>query len=239
MIDVSCLVDFWKCSPQRNDRKLRIIAIPYKEGEHFPKQPSDFKAVIKQLQLLHDHGYVHGDIRAFNVVFCGTDSGLIDFDFSGQPGKAYPNGYRGKLTDGHRIGTPTAKLDKHSKLQYWHDWYALGQLIFSVFHLTRPANDQYAKSEYDGARRDFDDLRYEWIELLSDVENKNNEMPKDFDSMINELLSILDQLTALNWILKPVSDFAIDLDAVANKNNATTTPLQKGDGQTIFPDPPT
>jgi tRNA A-37 threonylcarbamoyl transferase component Bud32 len=79
---------------------LEIIAIEYKPGRHVARTPSEFIPVIEQLELLHSHGYVHGDIRAFNVVLAGKDDvvlagkdekgvpGLIDFDLGGKALKA-------------------------------------------------------------------------------------------------------------------------------------------------------
>jgi hypothetical protein len=130
-------------------------------------------------------GYVHGDIRAFNMVLGGsaeaskeavdaalgtagdTDSGcvsarhsnltiwrsvtvtadsgfdankgcLIDFDFGGKQGATnYPQGYQPNLPDGNRVGA------EGEVIEYMHDWYALGGVIFDyhVFPLPKKAKD--------------------------------------------------------------------------------------------------
>jgi len=88
-------------------RTLEIIATPYREGVHEAKLPKAFLPIIDQLQELHEKGFVHGDIRAFNTVFGETaDEGwLIDFDFGGKVGATvYPSGYRAVLEDGLRLG---------------------------------------------------------------------------------------------------------------------------------------
>jgi hypothetical protein len=120
-------------------RQLQVIAVPYKEGSHMASKWTDFIPIIRQLQTLHNVGYVHGDIRGFNVVFAGNDGGLIDFDFSGKPEhkKTYPPGYRDSLCDGSRIGSGDAK-SRHHRLEFWHDWYALGRLIFRIHHVNPP-----------------------------------------------------------------------------------------------------
>jgi hypothetical protein len=45
-----------------NRGKLLIIAIPYKEGQHFATKQTNFMPVINQLQKMHSYGYAHGDI---------------------------------------------------------------------------------------------------------------------------------------------------------------------------------
>ena len=70
--------------------------------------------------------YVHGDIRAFNTVFEGSKGFLIDFDFGGKKVEQlfYPQGYNQLLPDGFRKGKGGMKIEA------WHDWSALGWLIF-------------------------------------------------------------------------------------------------------------
>ena len=109
---------------------LLIISLPYKKGTHRVTKPTDFIRIIKQLAKLHGLGLVHGDIRGFNVLF-GEEGGLIDFDLSGKEGiGTYPQGYQRSLTDGLRLGQGGAKDNPDNKLQFLHDWYALGNLIF-------------------------------------------------------------------------------------------------------------
>jgi hypothetical protein len=76
---------------------------------------------------------VHGDIRGFKTtVFSAVkeQGWMIDFDFGGKEGKedketiVFPRGYNRKLDDSLRYGKDEALVKK------WHDWYALGQLIF-------------------------------------------------------------------------------------------------------------
>lgn len=129
----SCDDSFWSSKSQ--GRGLLIIATPYRVGGHVAKSAKVFLPVIAQLELLHRKGFVHGDIRAFNTVFGEQDDEgwLIDFDFGGQIGATYyPDGYRRNLDDGTRIGCEKAIIEK------WHDWYALGKLIFTVHNINLP-----------------------------------------------------------------------------------------------------
>jgi hypothetical protein len=122
---------------EESERTLEVIAVPYKNGSHVPSKLTDFTPIIKQLQALHGKGYVHGDIRAFNVAFDGSDGGLIDFDNSGTPGTPYPSGYRSVLKDGRRVGSGRS-WDRYTELDFWHDWYALGQLMFNIHRVVIP-----------------------------------------------------------------------------------------------------
>ena len=146
---------FW-ASPSSG--KLLIIAFPYKSGMHYASRPVDFIPVIDELKKLHRLGYVHGDIRGFNVVY-GGNSGLIDFDFGGIPGKPYPKGYRQKLNDGWRLGSGHARLP-HNQLQYYHDWYALGKLMFAFHRWTAPSN-----SASDADRQRYSKTSSYWEDL--------------------------------------------------------------------------
>ena len=128
---------FWNKS---KGRTLLVIATPYRHGSHVADKPKAFLPLISQLEELHEKGFVHGDIRAFNTVF-GKDEDegwLIDFDFGGKQSQSkYPKGYRPCLYDGDRI----RDAENESEILKWHDWYALGRLIFHI-HRLRPPDRQ-------------------------------------------------------------------------------------------------
>jgi hypothetical protein len=130
---------FWN---KKAGRSLLVIATPYRHGGHVAKTPKAFLPIIDQLEMLHKKGFVHGDIRAFNTVFgVEEDQGwLIDFDFGGTPGRMYPTGYHWVLPDGIRVGDGVAKASGY-RIQSFHDWYALGRLIFEV-HVLEPPDGQ-------------------------------------------------------------------------------------------------
>ena len=123
---------FWS-----SEDRLLIVELPYKDGDHRIKNPTEFLPIIDQLQKLHARGYVHGDVRGFNVVFA-KDGGLIDFDLGGKAGeRTYPPGYQRVLVDGVRRGTGDAG-QPNNQLQYFHDWFALGKLIFVIHKWNQP-----------------------------------------------------------------------------------------------------
>jgi serine/threonine protein kinase len=125
-----------------------VISIPYLDGKHVATRPKAFIPIIDHLVALHNDGFVHGDIRACNTVlnYSDTDNNkdpegwLIDFDFGGRKTKAkYLDGYNAYLSDGLRYSGK-----KGAEIETWHDWYALGRLIFLIHRFNRP---QYATSE--------------------------------------------------------------------------------------------
>jgi hypothetical protein len=199
---------FWKDSKKKT---IQIIATPYRPGQHFATSPKAFVPIIDQLQSLHENGFVHGDIRAFNTVF-GNESNeqgcLIDFDFGGYKGKRfYPKGYRRALDDGHRIGRGGQEILE------WHDWYALGNLIFTLHRLLAP----------DGAGDGL--LSYKISDFWSGLETDPTQ------EEIEDLKALLSLLEEKGWRVKPKPSFrqALDENAASGATNvkATGSPPKK------------
>ncbi|KAG7341190.1 hypothetical protein IV203_023141 [Nitzschia inconspicua] len=119
----------------RSSQDLVVIAVPYHHGRHYAKSPAEFLPIIDQLQALHRKGFVHGDIRGYNTVFKDDKEGwLIDFDFGGRSDvQTYPKGYVSALTDGRRIGGEGETITEY------HDWFALGKLMFLVHSIPADA----------------------------------------------------------------------------------------------------
>jgi len=123
--------------------RLLIISIPYREGSHQETKVSDFCPIHDHLSYLHNFNMVHGDLRAFNIVF-GTSEGmgwLINLDFGGSVGQAcYPKNYKTVLKDGDRLGEPTMLIKR------FHDYWALWNIMSSV-HTPRPPADHTIKAK--------------------------------------------------------------------------------------------
>jgi hypothetical protein len=147
-----------------NYGKLQLIETAFVEScqpnVHEAQRPGDFIPIINHLLHLHEQGFVHGDIRAFNMVFDGMDGKLIDFDLSGKVGETlYPLGYKTELPDSYRCGVEQQLIEPH------HDWYALGKVIF-IFHdflePDKPGKQDTSSGIYDRQRlnlqRGFDNL---------------------------------------------------------------------------------
>ena len=186
--------------------KLLIIATPYREGVHVATKPSMFLPIIEQLETLHNKGYVHGDIRAFNCVFGTVKKGwLIDFDFGGKKidkKPNYPSGYNQLLPDGHRVGKARCEILKKD------DWYAMGRLIFDIHFLKQPEDDEVQEgvdeTETDELARalrraDRAEFKEKWLRVIEE-----DELP----AQVEHLKIHLKELDAAGWIVKPGDNLA-------------------------------
>ena len=137
---------------------IRIISTDFHEGVHYATRPEHLIPIIDHLEQLHENGYVHGDIRAYNMVLnypkpqdiivdngaCQTPKGwLIDFDYGGMisANPKYPKGYVNDLKDGSRKGVACDLITPNN------DWFALGRLIFHFYHLGHADTDSALWSE--------------------------------------------------------------------------------------------
>jgi serine/threonine protein kinase len=190
---------------------LTLISTPYREGGHSVSKPSQFIPIIKNLHCLHELGYVHGDIRAFNTVIGNESSYLIDFDFAGKAGFVkYPPGYNFSLEDGSRIGRPNQKIEK------CNDWFDLGSLIFEKYNFEGPENMQL----------DYMKMRKIWtiIERLKNVE--------DYGAFVEGLVSFLRDAEDKGCMMEPGTILKIALkgreESAATLYGATGSPPPKG-----------
>ena len=104
-----------------------LVAYPFIKGSLEAKVASDFVSVLQQVADLHGKGLVHGDIRAYNMVFREKGGGLlIDFDYCGEDKKSfYPRGYWTELSDTKRHKNAKEKLS----LRKEHDLFSLGAVM--------------------------------------------------------------------------------------------------------------
>jgi hypothetical protein len=83
--------------------KVEVIAVPFVAGSHACSNVHEALCLTRFLKEMHTEGFVHGDIRALNIVFAGDKTMLIDYDFGGIDGQVeYPPGYEKVLPDGGR-----------------------------------------------------------------------------------------------------------------------------------------
>ena len=106
---------------------LAVVSYPFIQGEHFACSVQQMIDVSEQLKELHEKDICHGDIRAYNMLFCkDVRSCLIDFDFSGETGKKkYPLGYSHDIDDAkrHEKAVAGARLAKE------HDCFSLASVM--------------------------------------------------------------------------------------------------------------
>jgi serine/threonine protein kinase len=63
--------------------RLTIIRYPFIDGSHLPSNSSQIRTAIEALLVIHNlHHYLHGDLRASNIVFSDSGSKIIDFDLA-------------------------------------------------------------------------------------------------------------------------------------------------------------
>jgi hypothetical protein len=161
----------WNCRGQ-----LLVISTPYLHGNHCATSPLQLLALVVELVKLHESGYVHGDIRGFNVVFQenveddftatvdfdgkaaevefqGFRGRLIDFDFAGMKGAdtpKYPKGYRSSLDDGDRLGTAGGAI-----LEY-HEWRGVQHILFLLHDMDPPTETSETLLGENGSQDDQD-----------------------------------------------------------------------------------
>ena len=138
--------------------QLKVIATKFYKGVHYATLPEHYLPIVAHLKELHTGGFVHGDIRAFNMVLDYDDKDennnytghLIDFDFGGEINEnyvpqmtdngyinpVYPSGYRHHLEDGFRLDLPGGQITESP------DWYALSTIIFDLYKLTHEDFDE-------------------------------------------------------------------------------------------------
>ena len=198
-------------------RSLTVLAVSYRKGSHKVSKIRSFVPIIKRLEDLHKAELVHGDIRAFNVVFGESETEdkdgnknvpgfLIDFDFSGQPGLSYPKGYNPNLPDGRRIGG----VEGHEKMEKWHDWYALGMLIFHIHTIGIPK-----KGNIDAnLGMELLEMQIFWLNIKG--------QPKE--GKIEDLKQLLGKLDDENYTIEPCEQ----LHVMLRDRNEPTFAKKKG-----------
>jgi serine/threonine protein kinase len=193
-----------------NYGKLQLIETAFLEPKqlnvHEAQRPGDFIPIINHLLHLHEQGFVHGDIRAFNMVFNGNDGKLIDFDLSGKVGeRQYPLGYKSELPDAFRCGHSLNLIEKH------HDWYALGSVIFTFHKFRESANIGQHDFQEPANLGQHDKLlleikkisdRFDYLESVMVSSEALVLLEDGIRSMVRDLKKVLNQLDSEKWTCK-------------------------------------
>ena len=111
----------------------------------------DFRPIMKTLDILHDKGYVHSDVRYCNMVFPAnrTEAKLIDFDLMARVDEPYPELYNNnsEIPERHRGAAPNKPRKK------LHDRHSMIFIILKRFE---------------------DDLSPEKVHLLESIQTNDN-----------------------------------------------------------------
>jgi hypothetical protein len=221
--DSDTLAWLWK-KDRANSSRLLVIATPYREGRHYATSPRDFVPVVEHLERLHAAGYVHGDIRCFNMALGPREGGLIDFDLGGKLANGdgantdvlrYPYGYNHAISDGSRLGRAGMPITKY------HDAYALTKAIFAC-HVFLPGNIKGKPR----LRRLLDALFTRGVQDLVTKENELSkfgapseeyeqlpaaELEEKISTHMAELKKFLKGASSQQWIVHPQPDFRLEL----------------------------
>jgi hypothetical protein len=217
------LVWLWK-EDRKTSCRLLVIATPFREGDHYATSPRDFLPVVEHLEALHKRGFVHGDIRCFNLAM-GPNGGLFDFDLGGKLTNGeggtkgvlkYPYGYNHGISDGTRLGRAEMPITR------LHDVYALTKVIFQ-FHVFQPGNTQRKprlRRLLDALfKRGFPDLDKKKNELSNfGIPKKNfeklseTEIEEKISTHMAELKKFLDYAAAQRWTVEPAPDLLPELE---------------------------
>ncbi|TRM63414.1 hypothetical protein BD626DRAFT_271443 [Schizophyllum amplum] len=90
--------NIWESAPERHGCKGRkMVVMEYVKGQHFPEAPASAmrEVLFTTVRILHDAGYVHGDIRMPNVLIKDGEGDadarilLLDFDWAGKEGEVH------------------------------------------------------------------------------------------------------------------------------------------------------
>ena len=123
------------------DGRFVMLAYTYSEGDQIPTSMEGFAGVVGAPHIIHEQGFVHGDVRAYNIVFSQDSSFLIEYNLARKAGARYPIGFVHYEQERHpaaRAGYQMYPL--HDPL---HDRYALGIIIQGV--ATEQANSISAR----------------------------------------------------------------------------------------------
>lgn len=124
------LIFIENCEKIIDKKKLIIIRYPFIPGSHIPPNSTQIQTLIQTLKNIHNQQYIHGDIRASNIVFADSDSKIIDFDLSChiESISKYPSTYNIDIQDGKRHSDALPK----SIMRIEHDWFSLS-VVLSYF----------------------------------------------------------------------------------------------------------
>jgi hypothetical protein len=236
--------DLWTKADQPGQISMNLVSTPYRFGVHYASRPRSFLPIIDTLYRLHENNFVHGDIRGFNTVFEKfehqvekPEGWLIDFDFGGGfETTLYSAGYRSELVDGDRVHVEAKGT---TKIEQWHDWYALGRLIFQIHGFSKPetnANDLCVRRCYDLNKMlrylserfimgRFCEMNDMWRYLPERFKKKEVFDLKTFHkAYIAPLIKLLEDLDRWDWIVKRAPKFSGMLKQIGQIDNS--------DGQT-------
>jgi serine/threonine protein kinase len=180
---------FWEFRGQ-----LVILSSPRLVGKHFATSVRQLLGVVEHLEKLHNEGYVHGDIRASNIIFIEEDvkngikpnGFLIDFDLGGKVGEEstkYPEGFTPTLNDGRR------PVEGGSQITKQDDWYSLLYVLFFL-HKVKPPIRTHGRPRSVQTRLQDAELFEDLSRFGSDFAFRNDPSSRDIEDLKQFLTKI-------------------------------------------------
>jgi hypothetical protein len=192
--------------------ELQVISTTYHDGIHYATHPLHFLPIIKNLESLHSQGFVHGDIRAYNMVLpreaANADEGwLIDFDYGGKADiVTYPTGYKQVLADGVRVGKAGRQIT------IMDDWRSLFGLILHKYELLSKKRGEFGDLEQITNLREAMQIYYDPDPETSIYEVSDYKYPA-------ELLRGYFELVSKGYTIKPELTFMENMKDCGLWNN--------------------
>ena len=113
------------------DQRFQYLSYKWIEITEDTPKLEDFKPIMRDLDKLHNAGYVHSDVRLCNMLFPKqtTEAKLIDFDLMDRVNQPYPQCYNGytKIFERHHDAKGCQERKKV------HDKHSLRYIILELF----------------------------------------------------------------------------------------------------------
>eukprot|EP01006_Ploeotia_vitrea_P038647 TRINITY_DN66258_c2_g2_i2.p1 TRINITY_DN66258_c2_g2~~TRINITY_DN66258_c2_g2_i2.p1 ORF type:complete len:607 (+),score=54.89 TRINITY_DN66258_c2_g2_i2:586-2406(+) len=108
---------------------LKYSWLPQAAGNNF--KWDHVHCLLSQLECIHNHGLVHGDVWGGNIVWTDDGAKLIDWELLSLIDAKYPQGYSRDMAFPRHGNAKTGQLMKPD-----HDIFAVGQYLRSSFTIT-------------------------------------------------------------------------------------------------------
>eukprot|EP00523_Entomoneis_sp_CCMP467_P019271 CAMPEP_0168823086 /NCGR_PEP_ID=MMETSP0726-20121227/10333_1 /TAXON_ID=265536 /ORGANISM="Amphiprora sp., Strain CCMP467" /LENGTH=648 /DNA_ID=CAMNT_0008875917 /DNA_START=5 /DNA_END=1949 /DNA_ORIENTATION=+ len=117
-----------------SDLGVSVLKMPWLAGKHWPENVQQMMSLCQRVQTLHEKKLKHGDILCQNIVFCGEEANLIDFDFAHLA--EYPANWNTKFLERHPDSS------SNMEVRMTHDVYAVIAILCHYFELSSSGDDQ-------------------------------------------------------------------------------------------------
>jgi serine/threonine protein kinase len=118
--------------------RIKILEYDFIESDGLPPSKEAWIMVLKQIEVVHSLGYVHGDLLPRNLIFSGESGYVIDFDLMRKEDVKdveYVSGYNSDFPPYRHPHTRAGE-----KMKKEHDVWALARMTASFFGIEAAGN---------------------------------------------------------------------------------------------------